>query len=276
MTARSCCNGKARSPRTTTVPGSSTISTASGATPGSATSSVSPFPVSYRSTAGSQAGASAAPSWKKWRWICPASRSNSRASAHTHRGSRYVMVYPRWGRAPAEQPRLTCARLNPYCGTDRGRLARGQPVALAPGCSSCNDIVMKTQTAFHGVFPYLVSPVDAAGEVKAEVLARLCEDLIATGVHGLTPLGSTGEFAYLSWPQRRRVVEVVVQAARGRVPVVAGVASTTIADARMQARELERLGCDGVLAILEAYFPLDDEGVHDYFKSVADAVSLPV
>ena len=137
-------------------------------------------------------------------------------------------------------------------------------------------MVIKTQTAFHGVFPYLVSPVDAAGEVKAEVLARLCEDLIAAGVHGLTPLGSTGEFAYLSWPQRCRVVEVVVQAARGRVPVVAGVASTTIADARMQAREFERLGCDGILAILEAYFPLDDDGVCEYFKSVADAVSLPV
>jgi len=135
---------------------------------------------------------------------------------------------------------------------------------------------MKTQTPFHGVFPYLVSPVDAAGEVKADVLARLCEDLIAAGVHGLTPLGSTGEFAYLSWPQRRRVVEVVVEAARGRVPVVAGVASTTIADAVMQAREFERLGCDGILAILEAYFPLTDDGVYEYFRSVADAVSVAV
>ena len=45
---------------------------------------------------------------------------------------------------------------------------------------------------FHGVFPYLVSPIDASGEVKAGVLARLCDDLIAAGVHGLTPLGSTG------------------------------------------------------------------------------------
>ena len=71
---------------------------------------------------------------------------------------------------------------------------------------------------FHGVFPYLVSPVDEAGDVKAGVLARLCDDLIRTGVHGLTPLGSTGEFAYLSSQQRRRIVEVVVQAARGRVP----------------------------------------------------------
>ncbi len=131
-------------------------------------------------------------------------------------------------------------------------------------------------TGFHGVFPYLVSPLDAAGEVKAEVLARLCEDLIGAGVHGLTPLGSTGEFAYLSWAQRWRVVEVVVAAAKRRVPVVAGVASTTIADAVSQAREFERMGCSGILAILEAYFPIADDGVFAYFKAIADAVSLPV
>jgi len=129
---------------------------------------------------------------------------------------------------------------------------------------------------FHGVFPYLVSPVDASGEVKRAVLERLCNDLIAAGVHGLTPLGSTGEFAYLSWPQRRAVAETAVRAANGRVPVVAGVASTTVADAVMQAREFERLGASGILAILEAYFPLTDEGVYDYFAAVAAAVSLPV
>jgi dihydrodipicolinate synthase/N-acetylneuraminate lyase len=130
--------------------------------------------------------------------------------------------------------------------------------------------------AFHGVFPYLVSPVSPSGEVMSEVLDRLCRDLIAAGVHGLTPLGSTGEFAYLSWPQRRRVVEVVVKAASRRVPVVAGVAATTIADAVFQAREMQELGCDGILAILEAYFPISDEGVHAYFKAIAEAVTLPV
>jgi dihydrodipicolinate synthase/N-acetylneuraminate lyase len=129
---------------------------------------------------------------------------------------------------------------------------------------------------FQGVFPYLVSPIDSAGEVKADVLQRLCDDLIEAGVHGLTPLGSTGEFAYLSWPQRRGIVEVVVRAARKRVPVVAGVASTTIADAVMQAREFERLGCSGILAILEAYFPVTDEGVFAYFAAIAEAVSLPI
>ncbi|HEX3097675.1 MAG TPA: dihydrodipicolinate synthase family protein [Usitatibacter sp.] len=132
------------------------------------------------------------------------------------------------------------------------------------------------EPAFRGVFPYLVSPIDAAGDVKAEVLARLCDDLIAAGVHGLTPLGSTGEFAYLNRAQRRRVVEVVVAAAKGRVPVIAGVASTTIADAVAQARDYQRVGCAGILAILEAYFPLDDAGVYDYFGAIAEAVSLPV
>jgi 4-hydroxy-tetrahydrodipicolinate synthase len=135
---------------------------------------------------------------------------------------------------------------------------------------------MRIEPGFHGVFPYLVSPIDSAGEVDADVLGRLCDDLIHAGVHGLTPLGSTGEFAYLSWPQRRRVVEVVVAATKGRVPVVAGVASTTIADAVAQARAYEELGCSGILAILEAYFPISDDGVYEYFKAIADSVSIPV
>ena len=133
-----------------------------------------------------------------------------------------------------------------------------------------------SDSEFHGVFPYLVSPIDSAGEVNAEVLARLCNDLIHAGVHGLTPLGSTGEFAYLSGSQRRGVVEVVVDAAKDRVPVVAGVASTTVADAVSQARAYEELGCNGILAILEAYFPVSDDGVYEYFKAIADAVSIPV
>ena len=90
--------------------------------------------------------------------------------------------------------------------------------------------------SFHGVFPYLVSPVDAAGKIDCEVLARLCDDLIKAGVHGLTPLGSTGEFAYLDAAQRAEVVRTTIEAANKRVPVVAGVASTSIADAAAQAR----------------------------------------
>lgn len=133
-----------------------------------------------------------------------------------------------------------------------------------------------TAGGLRGVFPYLVSPVRESGEIDAPVLARLCDDLVGAGVHGLTPLGSTGEFAYLNAAQRRRVVEVTIEAARGRVPVVAGVASTSTADAVAQARDYERLGATGILAILEAYFPVPDEGVYAYFKAIAEAVSLPV
>src|SRR5712672_497398 len=131
-------------------------------------------------------------------------------------------------------------------------------------------------TDFRGVYPYLVSPVDAAGRVLGDVLGRLIDNLIAAGVHGLTPLGSTGEFAYLDSEQRAAVVKTTIAAAAGRVPVVAGVASTSTADAVAQAQNYQRLGADGILAILEAYFPLKDAQVQSYFRAIADAVDIPV
>lgn len=132
------------------------------------------------------------------------------------------------------------------------------------------------QKEFTGVFPYLVSPIDERGRVKEAVLARLVNDLIDAGVHGLTALGSTGEFAYLNREQRRRIVEVVARATGGRVPVVAGVAATTIADAVEQVEAYSALGVDGILAILEAYFPLSEDGVVAYFTAVARSTALPI
>ena len=129
---------------------------------------------------------------------------------------------------------------------------------------------------FHGVFPYLVSPVDASGQLREPVLGRLCDDLIKSGVHGLTPLGSTGEFTYLSQAQRVSVVQTTIDAAKGRVPVIAGVASTSTADAVAQAKAYQQLGANGILAILEAYFPLADTQVESYFRAIADAVDIPV
>lgn len=128
----------------------------------------------------------------------------------------------------------------------------------------------------HGVFPYLVSPLDADGKVDRPVLTALVEHLIAAGVHGLTPLGSTGEFAYLGREQRLEIVRIVVEAARGRVPVIAGVAATTIRDAASLARDVMALGADGVLAVLEAYFPIADDGVEAYFTAIAAQVDGPV
>ena len=128
----------------------------------------------------------------------------------------------------------------------------------------------------YGVFPYLVSPIDAAGRIKTDVLGKLCDDLIKAGVHGLTPLGSTGEFAYLDNEQRSAVVQTTIKAAQKRVPVIAGVAATATADAVTQARNYQQLGADGILAILESYFPLKDAQVEAYFRAIADAVNIPV
>jgi 4-hydroxy-tetrahydrodipicolinate synthase len=131
-------------------------------------------------------------------------------------------------------------------------------------------------TDFHGVFPYLVSPTDTSGRIRTDVLGRLSDDLIKAGVHGLTPLGSTGEFAYLNAGQRTAVVQATIEAANKRVPVIAGVAATATDDAVAQAKSYQRLGADGILAILESYFPLKDAQVEAYFRAIADAVDIPV
>jgi 4-hydroxy-tetrahydrodipicolinate synthase len=72
------------------------------------------------------------------------------------------------------------------------------------------------------------------------------------------------------------VVQATIEAAGRRVPVVAGVASTSTADAVAQARAYQNLGADGILAILEAYFPLQDAQIESYFRAIADAVDIPV
>src|SRR6187455_690851 len=131
-------------------------------------------------------------------------------------------------------------------------------------------------TDFHGVFPYLVSPIDAGGRILTDVLGKLASDLIKAGVHGLTPLGSTGEFAYLNRTQREAVVKATIEASVKKVPVIVGVASTATADAVEQAKAYQKLGADGILAILEAYFPLKDTQVESYFRAIADAVDIPV
>lgn len=132
-------------------------------------------------------------------------------------------------------------------------------------------------TELYGVYPYLVSPLHPDGSVNRGELTRLCDHLIASGVHGLTPLGSTGEFAYLNSAQRLEVVQTVVQASRKRVPVIAGVAATTINDAVKQTHDYIAAGADGILAILEAYFPLTETGVESYFRAIAQAAHpLPV
>lgn len=130
---------------------------------------------------------------------------------------------------------------------------------------------------FTGIFPYLVTPLDPSGRLREQVLRDLVNHLIAKGVHGLTPLGSTGEGPYLDWALKKRVIEVVVQETAGRIPVVAGVNNLTTPGAVFEAAETEQLGVDGILAVLPSYFPLaDQQALIEHFRAVARTVSCPV
>lgn len=134
-----------------------------------------------------------------------------------------------------------------------------------------------TAKPFRGIFPYLVSPVDeATGRIRERALRQVVEHVIAQGVHGLSPLGSTGEFAYLTFEQRREIVRIVVDAAAGRVPVVPGVAAYATTDALRQAEAFVALGADGLVLILQTLFPVSRSGIEGYFRTVAEAVPCPI
>ena len=127
-------------------------------------------------------------------------------------------------------------------------------------------------TDFHGIFPYLVSPMDAAGRVRERALRALVEHVIQCGVHGLSPLGSTGEFAYLTFEQRGEIVRIVVDAAAKRVPVLAGVAAFSTFEALRQAEAFATLGVDGLILILQQMFAVPPRGIERHFRTIAEAL----
>lgn len=128
-----------------------------------------------------------------------------------------------------------------------------------------------------GVIPYLVTPVDQpSGHLRERELGRLVEHLLAEGVHGLSPLGSTGEFASLPFGLRLATVRAVVEAAAGAVPVVPGVAATATGDAIAQATAYLEAGASGIVLILQPYFPLSEAEIVDYYGGVAEAIEAPI
>ena len=130
---------------------------------------------------------------------------------------------------------------------------------------------------FHGIFPYLVSPIDeGTGRVREAPLRALVEHLIASGVHGISPLGSTGEIVYLTAEQRLAIVRATLDAADGRVPVVPGISAYSTLDALRQAEALVGLGVDGLIVMLQTQFPITRAGIERYFRTVAEAVPCPV
>lgn len=136
---------------------------------------------------------------------------------------------------------------------------------------------MPTPELPHGIYPYLVTPVDGQGNVDQTMVERLVTDLVAAGVNGVAPLGSTGEVMYLTAGQRLDIVGTTIRAAAGDVPVVAGVAAFSTYDAVEQAKAYVQLGCDGLVVMRQHGFATPEAGVVEYFASIAQAVpSCPI
>lgn len=117
---------------------------------------------------------------------------------------------------------------------------------------------------------------DDGAAVDENTLRELTERTIQAGVHGLVPCGSTGEFAALSSDERRRVVEVVLDQAAGRVPVVPHVGAMSTQEAITHAKHAEAAGAAGLMVVAPYYEPLDLEETKKYFLDVAGAVSVPI
>jgi 4-hydroxy-tetrahydrodipicolinate synthase len=130
--------------------------------------------------------------------------------------------------------------------------------------------------ALSGCGTALVTPFTASGAVDEVALRRFVEWQIAQGVHFLVPCGSTGEAATLTTGEQRRVVEITVEVADGRLPIVAGAGSNDTARAIALSREMRDAGATHLLHVSPAYNKPPQRGIIAHFRAVADAVDLPI
>ncbi|WP_193336318.1 4-hydroxy-tetrahydrodipicolinate synthase [Devosia beringensis] len=126
-----------------------------------------------------------------------------------------------------------------------------------------------------GSIPALITPM-ANGIVDEKAFASFVEWQIAEGSHGLVPVGTTGESPTVSHEEHRRVVEICVEVANKRVPVVAGAGSNSTAEAVSLAKFAEATGADAVLSVVPYYNKPNQEGLFQHFSAVASAVGIPV
>ncbi len=130
---------------------------------------------------------------------------------------------------------------------------------------------------FRGTFTVLVTPFTADGSaVDHDALRRLVEFQIAEGIHGLIPLGSTGEFLSVTADERRAIVDTVVTTAAGRAPGLIGTGGEWTRDGVAMSREAEEQGADGVMIIPPFYSVPTEEELYVHYKAVADAIAIPI
>jgi 4-hydroxy-tetrahydrodipicolinate synthase len=112
------------------------------------------------------------------------------------------------------------------------------------------------------------TPLDERGEVDEKTLRALVDRLIEGGIDGLFPMGTTGEFALFTREERRRVIDVVVDQAGDRVPVMAGVSDPSPENVRLFCKDAEESGVDALMATPPYYYTVTDEGVYSHFEEI--------
>lgn len=128
----------------------------------------------------------------------------------------------------------------------------------------------------HGVFAALVTPLTAQDQLDEATLKTMVAHLIQKGVHGLVPLGSTGEYYALSAAERERVLQITLEAAAGRVPVLAGTNAGSTRDVIAFSRQAEQLGCAGVMLAAPYYSLPRMEELYVHFRAVNNAIGIPI
>jgi 4-hydroxy-tetrahydrodipicolinate synthase len=130
---------------------------------------------------------------------------------------------------------------------------------------------------FHGVLPALITPfTEDGGAIDTQALAANVERLIGAGVGGLVPGGSTGEFTTLTHAERRQLTEATVEAAAGRVPVVAGTGALSTRETVELSRAAEQAGAAAVMVVPPFYDPLPWRELLAHYTAVADAIEIPI
>src|SRR5688572_8525320 len=132
------------------------------------------------------------------------------------------------------------------------------------------------RTPFTGVGTALITPFKHDGSIDETAIRRLVRRQIEAGVHFVSPCGTTGEAPTLSHREKLRIIELVVNEAGGRVPVLAGAGSYDTREVIELARELERIGVDGLLSVTPYYNKPTQEGLYQHYKAIADSTSLPI
>lgn len=127
-----------------------------------------------------------------------------------------------------------------------------------------------------GVYVAMMTPFSQDGALKLEVVREMVEFLVEKGVDGLFPVSSVGESVHLTMEERVLLMKTVVEAAKGRVPVVPGVGTTNPYHSTVLAVEASKMGCDGVVVAPPYFYKISEGMLETYFQSIHDGVGIPM